>query len=558
MYSQSDFTVFNQLVPQLSIHYPSVNAAAAAFGAAYESSVLNHGDPLTAAQSDEQYGTALRMLSLELAKPDPQHAVLVVASTLLAAAETLHARQKGALAHILGALGIFASRHQPSLPSPDSTPSSAPATGGLSDDIIDMLENLCLSVDVLVATFTWGQQPNLPPPKITTSTVNPETIEELCSEQPKIAHACLHFIAEASQEMFKEYSDLPYTLILKQATVISWLRTWLSCWTTLLETNADLFSSPPRIRNLHLLKAQILALLIGVSNIRTSSQTSYDKYHVEFDEILRCADLVLSPPSLTPATAQDPPPLLPFTPALGIIQPLFLTARKYRASLPRRHAIRLLRRSGFEGPFSGNSEADLATRFVEIEEARPFTMHLDEEAILSAPQIPDWRRICSCWRLSEKHDLAERRIRLCRRRQYTSADRDESGGWGLPVRRPGPGSPSDPVQDGDQWEVWEEVLTEPRREKASLYPDLDPIPDDPLKWVVLSGELDFQSSHTHAHTQTHAPTHTGRLSRDPDWVKSAVGTGEYFNFMDPLKMQIGADWARHAVAEEEGEGEGGN
>ena len=497
------------MLPQLSLTFPSVNAAAAAFGAAYDSALLRNGDSLAYDDSTKQYGLALRLLQLELNRPEPQYAPLLLTSTLLAAAETVQARQKGALAHVLGAFGVFMTRQKETKLLPSSIESSPQSpSGGLSDDIVGMLENLCISIDLQVATFTWGQPPNLPPEPYTDTTFAASNIDELCRELPKLLHASMHFVGEASQEIFKEYADLTFELVLKQSQQISWLRKWLDSFSELVETGeaGTQHLGRTRYRHLRMLKAQCLSTLLAVSNIRTTSQVSWDRFAAEFEEIVHCAEVVLDEAGHYLTSSQSP--LQPFCPSPGIIQPLFFTARKYRHSVVRRRAISLLRVAGFEGPFSGDFEADLATRFVEIEEGRPFLMHLRDDQVITPAEIPDWRRICSCWRLSERYDFDERVIKFCRRRRPPSDEGLDST------------SPSAKNQ-ADRWEVWEEIIRSFKKraevgDAASL-----PIKVD-RHWVPISGEAKF----------AHQTLHTSRLSRDPDWVKSAVGSGEWWNFYD--------------------------
>jgi hypothetical protein len=56
----------------------------------------------------------------------------------------------------------------------------------------------------------------------------------------------------------------------------------------------------------------------------------------------------------------------------------------------------------------------------------------------------------------------------------------------------------------------------------------DLLSEDPADWLHFLAESTPDSS-----------THIGRLSRDPDWVKSAVGTGELINFMDAPEDRLG-------------------
>ena len=483
-----------------------MNAAAAAFGAAYQSAVLRQGDSLASEESTNAYGTALRSLQLELSQQNPEFAPLIVSSTLLAAADTIQARQKGALAHVHGAFGVFINRQSQRLLTSATEPVTVKESGGLSDDIISKLEQLCLAVDTQVGLFTWGQPPHLPSQPFTDATFEPQNITELCEELPKLLHAGLHFVAEASQETLKQYADLTFDLVLRQSQMISWLRKWLFSFHELVEiTQQNSPSSAARTQYVHSLKAQCLSMLLAVSNIRFLTQTSWDRYGDEFEEIIRCAEIVLDERSRNLTSSQSS--LTPFCPSPGLIQPLYFTARKYRHSVTRRRAIALLRLAGFEGPFSGDFEADLAVRFVEIEEARPFSLHLRDDEVLLPPDIPDWRRIYSCWRLSERYNFDDSTIKFCRRRRMSSDS----------------GSPSAPAEkESDNWETWEEVLrshkgrSNPGNKAARAQNKID------RKWVVLSGEENWADR----------PLKTDRLSRDPDWVKSAVGSGEYFKFHD--------------------------
>lgn len=507
LYSQSNLSLFATLIPQLTQSSPSVNAAVAAFGAAYESTSLRSGDSFAYGDATTQYGLALKLLQLELNQPEPQYAPVLITSTLLAASETVQARQKGALAHVLGAFGIFMNRQSGSKLLRSTVGSSPGKTqGGLPADIIDMLEHMCLSIDLLVATFTWGEAPRLPPQPISEATFNPKDVDQLCRELPKLLHASMHFVAEVSHELTKESADLTFDLVFKQSSMIGWLQKWLTSFSVLVGLdNSNL--RRPRYRHLMLLKAQCLSMFLAVSNVRASSQVSWDKFGPEFEEIIRCAEVVLD--EAGPDVTSTKSPLQPFCPSLGIIQPLFFVARKYRHSVVRRQAISLLRLTGFEGPFSGDFEADLAIRFVEIEEGRPFDMHLPEDQAMTPTEIPDHRRICSCWRLSERYEYNDRVIKFARRRKAAFEEQE-------------PVTALDPARtDTDRWEVWEEIIRSFKRRSEVGDQGSAPI-EAGQRWIPVSGEAKY----------VHEPMRIDRLSRDPDWVKSAVGSGEWWDFFD--------------------------
>jgi hypothetical protein len=552
LYSKSTGALFSTLLPQLSTLYPSVNAAVAAFGAAYDSAVLRAGDSLAEDYSTKQYGIALRLLQHELGRSEPQYAPLLVASTLLASAETIQARQKGALAHVLGAFGIFTNRHnrQQLLPS-NVEPVHASGDGGLSAENISLLENLCTTLDTQVATFAWGERPHLSAQPFTQSITGPQNVDELCQELPKLIHIGLHFVAAASEDSLQLKADLSFDLIMKQSQILSWLRKWLDSFSELVETNDNSYGpKTPYGRHLRLLKAQCLAMLLGVSNIRTTLQTSWDKYGPEFEEIVNCAAIVLEGADF-PATSTSSIPS--FSPAPGVIQPLFFTARKYRHSLVRRRAISLLRLTGYEGPFSGDFEADLATRFVEIEEARPFSMQLSEEEVLLPSNIPDWGRICSCWRLSDKFMGDDRMVKFCRRKKSSYRNLNQNPVISGDDYFSSSLSDSPPQTDeSDNYEVWSELVHSYKlgpHPQASGYDASSNlgvlgsviVPAHPTArepWVPDAGESKSMPVRCQSNSMFSQPVQNTRLSRDPDWVKTAVASGEIWNFWDGEEGQV--------------------
>ena len=519
LYSQSNLSLFATLIPQLTQSSPSVNAAVAAFGAAYDSAYLRSYDSLAYDDATTQYGLALKLLQLELNQPEPQYTPVLITSTLLAAAETVQARQKGALAHVLGAFGIFMNRQSGSRSLPSAAGSN---TGlrqrGLPADIIDMLEHMCLSIDLLVATFTWGDAPHLPPQPFSEATFNPKNVDHLCQELPKLLHASMHFMAEVSHEVTRESTDLSFDLVFKQSSMIGWLQQWLTSFSVFVDwDNSNL--QRPRYRHLMLLKAQCLTMFLAVSNVRALSQISWDKFGPEFEEIVRCAEVVLDEAGHYVTSTKSP--LQPFCPCLGIIPPLFSVARRYRHSAVRRRAISLLRLTGFEGPFSGDFEADLAIRFVEIEEGRPFDMHLPEDQVMNPAEIPDYRRICYCYRLSERYEFDDRVIKFARRRKAAYEEQE-------PVTALFPAD-----DDTDRWDVWKEIIRSFKRRSEEGDPGSAPI-EAGQRWISVSGEA----------KDVHEPMRMDHLSRDPDWVKSAVRSRglHFFDHPHPLRWGESSGW----------------
>ncbi|KAF4497071.1 Transcriptional regulatory moc3 [Fusarium agapanthi] len=91
---------------------------------------------------------------------------------------------------------------------------------------------------------------------------------------------------------------------------------------------------------------------------------NYDHYALEFQEIIASAKAVLDIRSSDKASDS----LLLFTPEMGFIQPLFFATPKYRHSFWRKQALNLLRKSGREGPWCGDIEAQILEVVIAAEE----------------------------------------------------------------------------------------------------------------------------------------------------------------------------------------------
>ena len=443
IHSPSNAAVFSYLLPQLSVTVPCVGSAAAAFGAAYELAYLNKGKSGKVALSSTHYVDALRLLQEELRDPSHGNVPVLLASMLLAATETVQHRQKDALHHVLGAFALFQIRdRQQDTPGDPASQARPPASREL-----DVLEDVFRSMDTLIATFVWGKQPYFKLKALPDRLLASTKVEDLIENQPPVLHTCLHFIGKASSEEYREYNQLPAELLQEQDGLIARLRQWLSNYDRCMKEDA--ISSKPRCtqaeeRHLCLLRAQTLAILIMICNLKTPAQTRYDKYLAEFEAILQCAETVLGQKHTADAADRivRDSPLPAFSTSPGIIQPLFFLARKCRHSKVRRRAISLLRISGIEGPFNGSMEAAVAIRIVEIEEGRPYEEDAD---VLLPDDIPDSVRIASVWRLADREpaNRVMKSIKVCRRR-YLETNLDVS---------------SSNNDREIEWETWEEYFS---------------------------------------------------------------------------------------------------
>lgn len=303
-------------------------------------------------------------------------------------------------------------------------------------------------MDVEVAAFLWGKHPYLPPIRPTADSFNPKSFADLDRDLTNLQHLCLHFVAEANSDIqIDNPVPMPILLSMQQGRLIAWLRTWLHAYHTLVETpEREAFVSIQERRHTKLLKAQCLAMLIAVSNLRTGTQMSYDKWEKELQEIVRIGESAMEETSEVPNRISTTL-LKPYTSSFGIISPLYLVARKYRHSLWRRKAIKLLQSAGIEGPFNGDQEAAVACRMVELEEGRPYTAVLSLAEIRAPVDIPETKRVWGCWRTSRGVPVkvgVTSQVHFCCHKDLTGAS-------------PTDFDPNDP-HEGDEWLSWEETV----------------------------------------------------------------------------------------------------
>jgi hypothetical protein len=367
----SGTSIWDRLLPQLNHAIPSVNAAAAALGAIYEST-LQTSSSVSRRNASLHYGIAIhnvqRDVSSQLHGPVP----LLLSCALLTFAEILRGRQYNALMHLQAALRLLRSREEALIKARTlkathiGGPDAFLATPTGLDDTLSLM---FMTLDIQKASYVLGQppdlnssfHPNLPPvPGL-------QNINETGLHLVRLIHSCYKFTAHASQFKYFSRASIPADLLFEQGRQIASLSLWLdSLNRDFLPVHPDPCHklSPDTYCHALVLRSQCLSTLIYLSTVLSAHESSYDLHGTQFQHVVRDAATVLTRVSGT--SSQLPQ----FRPSPGIIQPLFFTAIKYRHGDWRRHAIELLRRSGREGPFDGKVLAAVASRAVEIEETR--------------------------------------------------------------------------------------------------------------------------------------------------------------------------------------------
>lgn len=354
--------IWELLLPQLSNAIPSVNAASAAFAATYMANLSTERPAsLIKREAAILYGIAIRQIQQDVSSQLHGPIPTLISCALLGFAELLQRRQYNALLHLQGAMRLLHSRDQ-HLPGTN--------TSKATDDGIpfseDNLSLMFMTLDIQKASFALGQPPDLatcnhqPIPNFQTDVWNINNAE---MRLVRLIHSCYHFTAQASEYKYK--TCVQPDLAIEQGRHIANLSIWLEALNQNYFPQNSVSSRRPSSDLYHhalVLRSQCLSTLIYLCTILKAHEKSYDLYGDRFQRIVQDAAIVLANKSEAFTRFQQ------FSPSPGIIQPLFLTATKYRHGVWRRRAIELLRNSGREGPFDGKLLAAVACRAVQIEE----------------------------------------------------------------------------------------------------------------------------------------------------------------------------------------------
>lgn len=384
--------ILEDLVPRLSFTLPSVNAAAAAVGAYYElqtsPSSSNNNERLAAGQ----YELATRLTQQDLLTQPYGSTPLLVGCMLLAFTELLLRRRQYALMHLRGAYKILELRSRvtntESTLTTDSSSSRDTAFGRLNCNMPvskkgeEDLELLFRSFDVQTAIYSDGNRaPDTKPAPIDmmghSSLVVAGDVHSLDAHLVSALHACYHFTSFASSYTDPPTPLIPQYLLIEQGRHIGVLK----CLLKIIDNNVllpGIISSSTgenqqalKKKNVHMLMLRNLCLstIMYTSTVLNQYETAWDIYADDFQQIVTNAEIILdSREGLRENLTRQPPAVFKFIPSLGVCQPLYQTALRYRHPIWRRRAIRCLRRAGREGPWVGELLAAVTERAAEIEE----------------------------------------------------------------------------------------------------------------------------------------------------------------------------------------------
>ncbi|GKU15149.1 unnamed protein product, partial [Fusarium langsethiae] len=323
----------------------------------------------------------------------------IIACLFLACVEALQQRLNKSHLHLLGAFSLLL---------------SAPDSKALATVDVEIVSFLFCKLDLHVATYGVSNPPHLPPlPAITT-----DIMTSLPPDRSlyKILHSCYHFTARAHQYKYASRRIMPHDLLIEQGRQLGTLKQWLSH--NSLPSPWDVESD----ESLLVLRAQCLTALIHASTILEPRETSYDYYGPDFEEIVTTIEALL----MSKCHQQDSQygNLPSFIPEMGIIPPLYFTAKKYRNSYWRRKAFRLIGKCGKEGPWCAETESLIAEAVIETEEGLVDKASLDlsrnEDATIDSPSnIPEKSRINCSWTVDPSKEDGD--CNAVTRKRYTRA-----------------------------------------------------------------------------------------------------------------------------------------
>lgn len=341
---------------QLCNSVSCVRTAAAAFGAAYDTSLRD--SQRDAATAWKYYGKAVQQLRSHVADETASPESLAIASITLACAESLSQHEQNAFVHLRGACQILDNVNK----------KSPPCTN--ADTLAAVTQELS-NIGILIASHIVSEVPSflqLEPQKA--SCVSTE-VEQGTKAAFSALRNAYRFIGAAAPRRYihPSWTDLDPDLCRYRDEILAELRSAVSTLQTLSAhlqiespTTTMKLAEAETLADVYSLCCQLLLPLIFISSIHSAYENYYDRFHHLFQEIVRhaAASLRLRQRFKTGVFSR-------FSARPGILSPLFFAAMKCRDKSLRTVAIDLMRSMGREGPADGRTMAAIATRLAEIE-----------------------------------------------------------------------------------------------------------------------------------------------------------------------------------------------
>ena len=348
---------------QLSNQVECVKAAAAAFGAAYESSLDNVVGKRPCSSSWRYYGSALARLQLDLDNKNANPESLALASMILACAEILSQHEQNAFIHFMGAVQILTKTYQRRQSSP-------------LGDVLGQIKEELVKINLAIGSYALAQNPavmHLEPQGASAE----DDHDALC--EPELAlnaamlrlHRAYQFIQSAAQlrYTYPSWKEHDPNMCQGQSDAVVQCLSVLNGLTglaTRLQAQHSTATSSLRdsetLAEIYAMRTQLTAALLFLLCIHSPFQTVYDGHRDYFQSIVSDAAA-----SARLRRRTKPSALKRFSTRPGIVGPLFIVSAKCRDPALRALATTMLKEQGREGPTDGRILAAIGARMSALE-----------------------------------------------------------------------------------------------------------------------------------------------------------------------------------------------
>ncbi|KAJ5626191.1 hypothetical protein N7510_002500 [Penicillium lagena] len=352
--------VWGRIFLQLSNQVECVKAAAAAFGAAYESS-LNNAIVKSPCSAWRYYGSALARLQSDFNNETVGPESLALASMILACVEILSQHEQNAFAHFLGAVQILSKTYQR-------------RQGAPSADILSTIKEALVKVNLLIGSYALSQTPQVMHLESQEAAAGDDAFRE-----PELAintaMLCLHrsyqFIESAAHLRFTYPSWKEHDPIMckSQSDAVTQCRSVLDglvALTTRLQSQYSSATSTLRdsetLAEIYAIRTQLTSTIIFILCVHNPCETGYDEHLDRFRSIVSDAAA-----SARLRRRTKPSAFKRFSMRPGIISPLYFVSIKCRDPPLRALATTMLNEQSREGPADGQILAAIGARLAALE-----------------------------------------------------------------------------------------------------------------------------------------------------------------------------------------------
>jgi len=376
--------VWGRVFLQLSNQVECVKAAAAAFGAAYES-LLNNAVEQRPCSAWRYYGSALARLQSDFNDRAAGPESLALASMILACVEILGQHEQNAFAHFLGTVQIL-------------TKTDQRRPGAPSANILSTIKEELVTFEVSIGGYAISQTPAAMRLESQRGTAGDDAFRE-----PELAinaaMVCLHrsyrFVESAARlrYTYPSWKECDPITCRGQSDAVAQCQSVLddlAALATRLQAQYSPATSTPRdsetLAEIYALRTQLTSTLVYLLCVHDPFQTGYDEYQDRFRSIVSDAAA-----SARLRRRTKPSAFKRFSTRPGIVSSLFIVSMKCRDPSLRALATTMLNEQGREGPADGHIMAAIGARLAALETCA----HVPSSsgAPLAACNVPEEHRV---------------------------------------------------------------------------------------------------------------------------------------------------------------------